>query len=168
VVTFRNWHYDRHRIERAQEGTSMSPTHTQGIGACLAVREVLDRVGDKWSVLVVFHLKDGRRRFSDLRRSVEGISQRMLTLTLKALERDGLVTRTVYPTIPPRVEYELTELGGTLLLPISSLAQWAHESRGLVQEARNRYDAREARRARRVAVRDLEPKDAPSKGASEG
>jgi DNA-binding HxlR family transcriptional regulator len=108
----------------------------------VAVRDVLSRVGDKWSALVVALLGDGRMRFNDLRRSIDGISQRMLTLTLKALERDGLVTRTVYPTIPPRVEYELTELGHTLLVPIKALTTWARQNRGAIQEARARYDAR--------------------------
>ena len=107
-----------------------------------AVREVLNRVGDKWSVLIVGLLADGPKRFSELRRTIEGISQRMLTLTLRGLERDGLVTRTVYPTIPPRVEYQLTELGRTLQKPIQSLAKWAQENRERIQQSRNRYDAR--------------------------
>lgn len=110
--------------------------------SCVAVREVLNRVGDKWSVLIVQLLADGPKRFSELRRAVEGISQRMLTLTLKGLERDGLVTRTVSPTIPPRVDYELTELGRTLRKPIQSLAKWAQENRERIQQSRNRYDAR--------------------------
>ncbi len=102
------------RIRDPQEGTRMTPKYRdvpQAHSKCLAVREVLDRVGDKWSVQIVGCLGGGRQRFSELRRSIDGISQRMLTLTLKGLERDGLVTRTAYPTIPPRVEYELTELG---------------------------------------------------------
>jgi DNA-binding HxlR family transcriptional regulator len=107
---------------------------------CPAVREVLDRVGDKWSVLVVGLLSEGPRRFSDLRRAIEGISQRMLTLTLRGLERDGLISRTVYPTIPPRVEYELTHLGRTLLEPILALATWADANRERIQTARTRYD----------------------------
>ena len=119
----------------------MSPSHKQVSGRCLAVREVLNRVGDKWSVLVVALLGDGKKRFSVLRRSIEGISQRMLTLTLKGLERDGLITRTVYPTIPPRVEYELTKLGRSLLNPIRELGDWAGQNREKIQAARNRYDA---------------------------
>jgi DNA-binding HxlR family transcriptional regulator len=104
----------------------MSPSHkTVPHASCIAIREVLNRVGDKWSVLIVQLLADGPKRFSELRRAVEGISQRMLTLTLKGLERDGLVTRTVYPTLPLRVEYELTSLGRTLRKPIQSLAKWA-------------------------------------------
>jgi DNA-binding HxlR family transcriptional regulator len=110
--------------------------------SCVAVREVLNRVGDKWSVLIVQLLADGPKRFSDLRRAIEGISQRMLTLTLKGLERDGLVTRTVFPVIPMRVEYELTELGRTLRKPIQALAKWAQENRERIQQSRNQYDAR--------------------------
>src|SRR6202161_3858844 len=125
---------------KEQEGTLMSPSHKHVRSECLAVREVLNRVGDKWSVLIVALLGDGKKRFSELRRTIEGISQRMLTLTLKGLERDGLVTRTVYPTIPPRVEYALTGLGRTLRKPIESLAKWAQDNRELIQQARNRYD----------------------------
>jgi DNA-binding HxlR family transcriptional regulator len=120
----------------------MSPSHKHVPTACVAVREVLNRVGDKWSVLIVQLLADGPKRFSDLRRAIEGISQRMLTLTLKGLERDGLVTRTVFPTVPPRVEYELTDLGRTLRKPIQTLAKWAQENREQIQVARNRYDAK--------------------------
>lgn len=92
---------------------------------CRAVSDVLDRVGDKWSVLVVVMLGDGPKRFNELRRSIASISQRMLTLTLRGLERDGLVTRTVFPTIPPRVDYELTDLGRSLLTPVDTLGRWA-------------------------------------------
>lgn len=125
----------------------MSPTHLKvppphAHESCLAIREVLDRVGDKWSVLVVVSLTGGRQRFNELRRSIEGISQRMLTLTLKALERDGLVTRTVYPTIPPKVEYELTKLGRTLLVSITPLAEWAKVQRSAIQAARVTYDGK--------------------------
>jgi DNA-binding HxlR family transcriptional regulator len=108
--------------------------------SCPAVREVLSRVGDKWSVLVVVLLKDGPQRFSELRRAIEGISQRMLTLTVRGLERDGLVTRTIYPTIPPRVDYELTRLGETLLEPVAALADWAEENRTEIQAARAKFD----------------------------
>ena len=122
----------------------MSPRHNHD--RCLATREVLTRVGDKWSVLIVGTLGLGPRRFSDLRRSIEGISQRMLTLTLRGLERDGLVKRTVFPTIPPRVDYELTKQGLTLLGPIQALSDWADDNRMTVQAARNRFDAAEAKR----------------------
>jgi DNA-binding HxlR family transcriptional regulator len=106
------------------------------------VREVLDRVGDKWSVQVIASLGAGPRRFSELRRSIEGVSQRMLTLTLRGLERDGLVRRTQYETIPPKVDYELTPLGLTLLEPIKALAMWAADNRTDIQQARERFDAR--------------------------
>jgi DNA-binding HxlR family transcriptional regulator len=119
----------------------MSPGHKHVPDKCLAVREVLNRVGDKWSVLVVALLGDGTKRFSELRRTIEGISQRMLTLTLKGLERDGLVTRTMYPTIPPRVDYGLTKLGRSLLIPITGLGKWAEQNREKIQAARQRYDA---------------------------
>lgn len=124
----------------------MSPGHKHVASECPAVREVLNRVGDKWSVLVVALLGEGKKRFSELRREIEGISQRMLTLTLKGLERDGLVTRTVYPTIPVRVEYELTRLGRSLLVPISQLGEWAANNRESIQAARERYDAESRRK----------------------
>lgn len=119
----------------------MSPSHKHVAGRCPAVREVLNRVGDKWSVQIVALLGDGKKRFSELRHSIEGISQRMLTLTLKGLERDGLITRTAYPTIPPRVEYELTQLGRSLLKPITQLGEWAGKNRERIQSARDKYDA---------------------------
>lgn len=110
-----------------------------GAGAC-PMREVLDRVGDKWSVLIVVYLSDGPQRFNALRRRIEGISQRMLTETLRHLERDGLVLRTVYPSVPPRVEYTLTELGQSLRLPLAALATWAEQHRGAISQARDQYD----------------------------
>jgi DNA-binding HxlR family transcriptional regulator len=120
----------------------MSQSHKDVSEGCPAVREVLNRVGDKWSVLVVALLGDGSKRFSELRRMIDGISQRMLTLTLKGLERDGLVTRTVTPTIPPRVDYELTRLGRSLLEPITGLERWAQMNREKIHAAQERYDAR--------------------------
>ena len=123
----------------------MSPRHNSYSGQCLAVREVLSRVGDKWSVLIVGLLDCGPARFNALRRSVEGISQRMLTLTLRGLERDGIVTLTVEPTTPPSVEYALTPLGRSLLDQIRALATWAEENRMAISEARARFDkARES------------------------
>src|SRR5665213_1087290 len=94
---------------------------------CVVVREVLDRVGDKWSVLVIALLGERGQRFSELKRSIDGISQRMLTLTLRQLEHDGLVLRTVYATVPPRVDYALTPLGTSILEPITALMRWATE-----------------------------------------
>ncbi len=111
-------------------------------GNCMAVHEVLNQIGDKWTVLIVRTLRDGPRRFSELRRQVEGISQRMLTLNLKTLERDGLVTRTVYPTIPPRVDYELTSLGHSLSEPLGAIARWAITNRQLIVDARVAFDMR--------------------------
>jgi DNA-binding HxlR family transcriptional regulator len=140
----------------------MSPSHTKiPQESCPAVREVLDRIGDKWSVLIVSVLGDGSKRFSELRRSIEGISQRMLTLTLRGLERDGLVTRTIFPTVPPRVDYELTRLGRTLLEPLSALAEWARKHRTTIQEARLRYDA-----AAQGSRRDGARRSAPGKRVS--
>ncbi len=132
----------------------MSPKHPDVPYAherCMAVREVLDLVGDKWSVLVVKVLSERPMRFNELRRSIDGISQRMLTLTLRGLERDGLVRRTVHPTVPPQVEYALTDLGRTLEAPIQGLAEWADENRAALQRARDRFDAAEAKRARKRA-----------------
>jgi DNA-binding HxlR family transcriptional regulator len=131
----------------------MSPRHIEREHpACLASREVLNRVGDKWSVLVIGFLGDGPQRFSELRRSIEGISQRMLTLTLRGLERDGLVTRTVFPTIPPRVDYALTRLGRTLLEPVRALSEWAEKYREEIQDARNKFDANARSSSKRKAA----------------
>lgn len=116
------------------------PVTTAEHEAC-PVTDVLRRVGDKWSVLVVVLLGRGPSRFSELHRAVENISQRMLTRTLRALERDGLVTRTVYPTVPASVEYGLTELGSTLLGPLSALTDWAIAHRQDIEAARIRHDA---------------------------
>jgi DNA-binding HxlR family transcriptional regulator len=112
--------------------------------SCLKVREVLSLVGDKWSVLIVVILGQGPRRFSEIKRVVEGISQRMLTLTLRGLERDGLVTRTVTPTIPPRVDYELTDLGRSLCEPVQALNNWAVDHIARIDEARTEFDRRQA------------------------
>jgi DNA-binding HxlR family transcriptional regulator len=109
---------------------------------CRAVASVLARVGDKWSVFVIMLLGGGPRRFNEIKRMVGGISQRMLTLTLRGLERDGLVTRTVFPTIPPRVDYELTDLGRGLSKPVEALGAWAHEHQPEIESARARFDGR--------------------------
>ena len=130
----------------------MSPRNMRGTHeSCVAVREVLSRVGDKWSVLVIGLLGDGPKRFNEMRRSIDGISQRMLTLTVRGLERDGLVTRTLYPTIPPRVDYALTHLGKTLLEPVSALAAWADKNRLQIQSARDKFDAASTRNKVRAA-----------------
>ena len=153
-----------------EEGTSESPRHTTvtiadrtngadggdqdkqvDIRKCASVdpedhcrmREILDRVADKWSLLVISLLADRRRRFTELRSEIDGISQRMLTLTLRRLERDGLVLRTVHPVVPPRVDYELTPLGTTLIDPIEALLQWITTHTQEITAARATYEARE-------------------------
>src|SRR5438552_16299163 len=129
-----------------KDGTSKSPRHTRGTEtnpAC-ELRNILDRIADKWSLLVICILADGVRRFSELRREIDGISQRMLTLTLRQLEREGLVDRKVFPVVPPRVDYKLTPLGSTLLDTIQSLVAWAGEHGNEIAAARAAYDARAA------------------------
>ena len=119
-------------------GNKHEPTQCQLVG------DVLARVGDKWTVFVVRLLADRPMRFNELKRAVDGISQRMLTLTLRGLERDGLVTRTVYPTVPPRVDYALTDLGQTLITMLQGLGEWAIANRPTIVAARAAYDARAA------------------------
>ncbi|WP_374547513.1 winged helix-turn-helix transcriptional regulator [Rhodoblastus sp.] len=116
------------------------PTPGEG-DDCRMVREILDLVGDKWTLYIIATLKDGPVRFNELRRRIDGISQRMLTINLRGLERDGLVKRTLFPTIPPRVDYELTEVGRTLLVPVMALVTWANTNQENIQDARVRYDA---------------------------
>ena len=108
---------------------------------CRTMSTLLSRIGDKWTVLVVQTLGGGSKRFNELRREIPSVSQRMLTLTLRNLERDGLVSRTVTPTIPPRVDYELTELGHSLQKPVCELANWALENVDLIHRAQARFDA---------------------------
>ena len=122
----------------------MKPRNTDLPSDCRAVSDVLSRVGDKWSVLVVTKLGGGSKRFNELRREIGGISQRMLTLTLRGLERDGLVTRKIIPTSPLGVEYDLTALGRDLLQPVSALGAWAIRNQGKIQQARVRFDSAEA------------------------
>ncbi|XRQ12737.1 winged helix-turn-helix transcriptional regulator [Actinomadura welshii] len=105
-------------------------------------REVLERVGDKWSLLVIAELGEGTKRFTELKREIDGISQRMLTVTLRGLERDGIVTRTVYPVVPPRVEYSLTTMGETLMDVTMTLVTWAESHLTEIDTARADYDAR--------------------------
>ena len=109
-------------------------------GDCRAVSAVLARIGDKWSVLIVSRLGKGPMRFNELRREIGGISQRMLTLTLRGLERDGLITRTVFPIVPPRVDYELTGLGRSLLVPVTALGDWAMKNRAKIEAAQAKFD----------------------------
>lgn len=111
------------------------------LDACRPVRLILSRIGDKWSVLIVMALCGGPRRFNELKRAIDGISQRMLTLTLRSMERDGLITRQVFPTTPPRVEYALTDLGRSLRAPIEALGQWAVDNETAITRAQTRFDA---------------------------
>lgn len=113
----------------------------------IAIRHILERIGDKWSLLVISRLGEGTRRFSELRREIDEISQRMLTLTLRQLERDGLVERTVYPVVPPRVEYRLTTLGETLLEATQQFVAWTTDHLDEIVAARAAYDARQVAEA---------------------
>ena len=136
-------------MTKRQDGTPVIRRHSHVTKAakenlsrdCGRVSEVLSRIGDKWTVLVVVLLRPGPRRFSELKREIGGISQRMLTLTLRGLERDGMVTRTVYPTIPPRVDYELTEMGHSLREPVEALGAWAFSHLDAIDAARSAFDA---------------------------
>ena len=119
----------------------MKPGNARITEDCRPVSEILSRVGDKWTVLVVVSLGAGGKRFNELRHAIGGISQKMLTTTLRNLERDGFVTRAVFPTVPPRVDYALTPLGRDLLVPVTALVEWARRNRGPVVEARERFDA---------------------------
>ena len=113
-------------------------------GDCTAVNDILSTIGDKWTVLIVVTLSKGPMRFNEIRRAVDGISQRMLTLTLRGLERDGFATRTVFPTVPPRVDYALTELGKTLIAPLEQIARWAIAHQDEVADARANFDTAKA------------------------
>src|SRR6476469_5141676 len=145
-------------LRRKQEGTSMLPSNLHVPEDCRAVSEVLSRVGDKWTILVVSELGNGPKRFNEIRRALGSISQRMLTLTLRGLERDGLVTRTVFPTVPPRVDYALTPLGATLHETIRSLVTWTETHQNQIAAARAAYDKRaaaeQAQAEREAAERD--------------
>lgn len=120
--------------------TTASASHVPDAQTCKALGNILDRVGDKWTVMVVGILSNGPMRFNALQRAVAGVSHRMLTLTLRGLERDGLVKRTAFATVPPRVDYELTELGHSLRPPLEVLARWVHAHRGDIERAREAFD----------------------------
>ena len=119
--------------------------------ACLRVTQVLGRIGDKWTVMVIILLRERGYRFNELKRGIDSISQRMLTLTLRNMERDGLVTRTVTPSIPPRVDYELTKIGLSLAGPVKLLGEWAFENLPGIAAAQERYDRKEGPGGRRPA-----------------
>src|SRR3982074_3051599 len=140
------------RPQTPQGGTFLKPEHARvpvlppqpGLDSdCRGVASILARVGDKWSVFVIMMLGGGPKRFNEIKRTIGGISQRMLTLTLRGLERDGLVTRTIFPTIPPRVDYELTDLGRGLSKPVEALGKWAFDHRTEIESARAKFDGRD-------------------------
>ena len=122
----------------------MTPGHKALVESCAPTRVILSRVGDKWSMLVVIALRDGSLRFNEIKRAIGAISQRMLTLTLRGMERDGLIARTVTPTRPPRVDYELTALGHSLRGPIEALGRWAVDHQRDIDSAREGFDRRQA------------------------
>jgi DNA-binding HxlR family transcriptional regulator len=135
-------------MDIAQERRNLSPSHSNVTpvpashesSACPNVTPVLNRVGDKWSMQIVMQLAGGSKRFSELKRALDGVSQRMLTLSLRGLERDGLISRHVTPTIPPRVDYELTDLGTSLREPVVALGQWALDHIDCIRGAQQRFD----------------------------
>ncbi len=118
----------------------MIPANKYVTDACPAISAILSRIGDKWSVLIVMGLSSGPRRFNEMKREVGGISQRMLTLTLRGLERDGLVARRVYDTVPPKVEYSLTELGRSLQGPVMALGEWAMANKAEIHASQQAFD----------------------------
>ena len=135
-----------------EEGTSKEPSHSECTEDAFQwdtredcdVRQILDRIGDKWSLLVIALLDSRVLRFTELKKTIDGISQRMLTVTLRQLERDGLVRRTVHPVVPPRVDYELTPLGVTLHDTIQALVTWTEKHQNEIATARATYDSRDA------------------------
>jgi len=129
-------------VTQSEKTVRSAPLHETS--DCRRVSAVLSRIGDKWSVLVVVLLGAGPRRFNEIKRLVGGISQRMLTLTLRGLERDGLVTRTVFPTVPPRVDYALTDLGRSLRQAVEGLGVWARAHHDEITAAQVRYDEKES------------------------
>ena len=124
----------------------MTQGHILETNDCHRVTNALARVGDKWAVLIVMQLDAEPRRFSELRRAISGISQKMLTLTLRGLERDGFITRTVYPTNPPSVEYALTDLGNEMVVPVKALGVWVLSNLHRIESARSRFDVKDIKR----------------------
>lgn len=121
---------------RAEDGSAKAGWGEGSLAEQCPIRDVLDRIGDRWSVLVLHQLESGTHRFTELRRAIPDISQRMLSQTLRHLEADGLISRTVYPTIPPRVDYALTELGDSLMVPLTGLVAWAGANHARIRAAR--------------------------------
>lgn len=132
--------------KNAPFSASVTPRELSGLdhAAACKVRQVLNRIGDKWSLAVIHQIGTSTKRFTQLLRDIHGISQRMLTVTLRGLERDGLVRRTVHPVVPPRVDYELTPMGQTLLGTVCTLMNWAYQHSDQIDRARADYDARAA------------------------
>jgi DNA-binding HxlR family transcriptional regulator len=130
----------------------LKPGNFHESSACRRISEILARVGDKWTVLVIVQLREGSLRFSEIKRRLGSISQKMLTATLRALERDGFVTRTVHPTVPPRVDYELTALGRDLLQPVTAMSDWATQNADAIDQARARFDGSDRKPAEIRAV----------------
>lgn len=124
-----------------------------GVDGLCPPRQALELIADRWTMIVVKSLSDGRHRYGELHRSIDGISQKMLTQTLRSLERDGLVQRTVYPVVPPRVEYALTPLGECLTVPLEAIAIWAECHMGDIAEARRQYDLALAEESANLAKR---------------
>jgi DNA-binding HxlR family transcriptional regulator len=138
-------HRDDTVVEDRETAIAPAPADPKEVqSGCRAVGPMLARISDKWSILIVMILASGPRRFNELKRLVDGISQRMLTLTLRNLERDGLVTRTVTPSIPPRVDYALTPLGDSLRVPMTALGTWVTDNMRTIEAARTAFDARVA------------------------
>ena len=125
---------------QAQEGTLAKRDFCDETGTCHKISDMLSRIGDKWTVLIVSYLGERQMRFSELRNTIGNISQKMLTATLRKLERDGFVTRTVTPSRPPRVDYALTELGRDLLVPVQALADWSVKNADRIEQARARFE----------------------------
>ena len=119
---------------------------------CQQVSQILARIGEKWSMLVVMLLRDGPRRFNDIKRNTAGISQQMLTRTLRGLERDGIVTRTIFPTSPPQVEYSLTALGRSMSEPVLAFGEWVRAHLAEFDAARRRFDERDGQAGRPAGV----------------
>jgi DNA-binding HxlR family transcriptional regulator len=130
-------------MAKAQQNLRVVEDQNDGAANCKALGRILDRVADKWTIMVVGALSHGAMRFNTLQRAIPGISHRMLTLTLRALERDGLVTRAAFATIPPRVDYELTEAGLSLREPLLALATWARSRQAGIEAAQREFDARD-------------------------
>ena len=130
-------------MAKPQRNLRLVEDQSDGAANCKALGRVLDRIGDKWTIMVVGALSDGPMRFNTLQRTVPGVSHRMLTLTLRGLERDGLVKRTAFATIPPRVDYELTEAGHSLREPLLGLAMWARSRQEEIEAAQREFDARD-------------------------